>query len=95
VTFTSLRVSEKFYLNREDFEWVFGEVEAKFNQSVILPKLQTCVLKTLRSQIIQYSAYHGLIALRIYFSTGGSSLKKILSAVCHLRDAKLDTWLNQ
>ena len=31
-----------------------------------MPKLQTCVLKTLSSQIIQYSASHGLTALRIH-----------------------------
>jgi DNA-directed RNA polymerase II subunit RPB1 len=32
-TFASRRVLEKFHLNREAFEWVLGEVEAKFNQS--------------------------------------------------------------
>ena len=36
-TFASRRVLEKFHLNREAFEWVLGEVEAKFNQSVANP----------------------------------------------------------
>jgi len=36
-TFASRRVLEKFHLNREAFEWVLGEIEAKFNQSVVNP----------------------------------------------------------
>ncbi|EEB96427.1 hypothetical protein MPER_04443, partial [Moniliophthora perniciosa FA553] len=36
-TFASRRVLEKFHLNREAFEWVLGEVESKFNQSLVNP----------------------------------------------------------
>jgi DNA-directed RNA polymerase II subunit RPB1 len=35
--FASRRVLEKSHLNREAFEWVMGEIEAKFNQSVVNP----------------------------------------------------------
>ena len=36
-TFALRRVLEEFHLNREAFEWVLGEVEAKLNQSVANP----------------------------------------------------------
>ena len=36
-TFASRRVLEKFHLTREAFDWVMGEVETKFNQSVVHP----------------------------------------------------------
>ena len=36
-TFASRRVLEKFHLTREAFDWVIGEVETKFNQSVVHP----------------------------------------------------------
>ena len=34
-TFTSCCVLEKLYLNREAFKWVMGEIETKFNQSLL------------------------------------------------------------
>lgn len=37
-TFALRRILEKYHLNREAFEWVLGEVEAKFNQSVVNPE---------------------------------------------------------
>jgi DNA-directed RNA polymerase II subunit RPB1 len=37
VTFALRRVLEKFHLDREAFEWVLGEVEARFNKSVVNP----------------------------------------------------------
>ena len=36
-TFASRRVLEQFHLTREAFDWVLGEVEAKFNQSLANP----------------------------------------------------------
>ena len=36
-TLASRRVLEKFHLTREAFDWVIGEVESKFNQSVVQP----------------------------------------------------------
>nr|VWP00948.1 Arg-6 protein [Ganoderma boninense] len=41
-TFATRRVLERYHLNREAFEWVRGEVEAKFNPDVTLgvPRLK-------------------------------------------------------
>ena len=36
-TFAARRVLEKFHLTREAFDWVLGEVESKFNQSIVHP----------------------------------------------------------
>jgi DNA-directed RNA polymerase II subunit RPB1 len=36
-TFASRRVLEQYHLTREAFDWVLGEVEAKFNQSLANP----------------------------------------------------------
>jgi DNA-directed RNA polymerase II subunit RPB1 len=36
-TFAIRRVLEKYHLTREAFDWVLGEVETKFNQSLINP----------------------------------------------------------
>jgi len=36
-TFATRRVLERFHLMREAFDWVIGEVETKFNQSVTHP----------------------------------------------------------
>ncbi len=36
-TFATRRVLEKYHLTREAFDWVLGEVETKFNQSLINP----------------------------------------------------------
>ena len=35
--FASKRVLQEHHLNREAFEWILGEVEARFNQSVVHP----------------------------------------------------------
>ena len=34
-TLATCQVLEEFHLNREAFEWVLGEIEAKFNQSLV------------------------------------------------------------
>ncbi|KAG1728120.1 hypothetical protein EDB19DRAFT_1913942 [Suillus lakei] len=36
-TISTRRVLEQFHLTREAFDWVLGEVEAKFNQSLVNP----------------------------------------------------------
>ena len=36
-TFASRCILEKYHLNREAFDWVLGEVESKFNQSIANP----------------------------------------------------------
>ena len=36
-TFTTRRLLEHYHLTREAFDWVLGEVEAKFNRSVANP----------------------------------------------------------
>jgi DNA-directed RNA polymerase II subunit RPB1 len=36
-TLATWRVLEKFSLTREGFDWIIGEVETQFNQSVVHP----------------------------------------------------------
>ncbi|KAG2096965.1 uncharacterized protein F5147DRAFT_778107 [Suillus discolor] len=36
-TMATHRILEQFHLTREAFDWVIGEVEAKFNQSLVNP----------------------------------------------------------
>ena len=36
-TFAARPVLEEYHLNKEAFDWVLGEVETKFNQSIVHP----------------------------------------------------------
>jgi DNA-directed RNA polymerase II subunit RPB1 len=36
-TLAARRVLEQSHLSREAFDWVLGEIEAKFNQSLVNP----------------------------------------------------------
>lgn len=42
-TFAARKVLEHYHLIKEAFEWVLGEVEMKFNQSLVQPPAERCV----------------------------------------------------
>ena len=76
-TFASRRILEKFHLNREAFEWVLGEVEAKFNQSVVNPG-EMC--GTLAAQSIREPATQ--MTLNTFHYAGVSSKNVTLGVPC-------------
>jgi DNA-directed RNA polymerase II subunit RPB1 len=71
---------EKFHLSREAFEWVLGEVEAKFNQSVVNPR-EMC--GTLAAQSIGEPAAQ--MTLNKYHYAGVSS-KNVTLGVPRLKE---------
>jgi DNA-directed RNA polymerase II subunit RPB1 len=96
-TFASRRVLEKFHLNREAFEWVLGEVEAKFNQSVVNPG-EMC--GTLAAQSIGEPATQ--MTLNTFHYAGVSSknvtlgvprLKEIINVATNIKTPSLSVYL--
>ena len=96
-TFASRRVLEKFHLNREAFEWVLGEVEAKFNQSVANPG-EMC--GTLAAQSIGEPATQ--MTLNTFHYAGVSSknvtlgvprLKEIINVATNIKTPSLSVYL--
>ncbi|KAF7974929.1 hypothetical protein HWV62_10969 [Athelia sp. TMB] len=96
-TFASRRVLEKFHLNKEAFEWVMGEVEAKFNQSVANPG-EMC--GTLSAQSIGEPATQ--MTLNTFHYAGVSSknvtlgvprLKEIINVATNIKTPSLSVYL--
>ena len=96
-TFASRRVLEKFHLNREVFEWVLGEVEAKFNPSVVNPG-EMC--GTLAAQSIGEPATQ--MTLNTFHYAGVSSknvtlgvprLKEIINIATNIKTPSLSVYL--
>lgn len=96
-TFASRRVLEKFHLNREAFEWVMGEIEAKFNQSVANPG-EMC--GTLSAQSIGEPATQ--MTLNTFHYAGVSSknvtlgvprLKEIINVATNIKTPSLSVYL--
>ncbi|KAF5322328.1 hypothetical protein D9619_002094 [Psilocybe cf. subviscida] len=79
-TFAARHVLEKFHLTREVFDWVVGEVETKFNRSVLRPG-EMC--GTLGAQSIGEPATQ--ITLNTFHYAGVSS-KNITPGVPHLKE---------
>src|SRR3984957_8438514 len=97
-TFASRRVLEKFHLNREAFEWVLGEIEAKFNQSVVNPG-EMC--GTLSAQSIGEPAtqmtlntfhYAGVASKNV--TLGVPRLKEIINVATHIKTPSLSVYLD-
>ena len=74
-TFASQKVLERYHLNREAFNWMLGEVEAKFNQSIVNPR-EMC--GTLAAQSISEPATQ--MTLNTFHYTGVLSKNVILGA---------------
>ena len=96
-TFASRRVLEQFHLNREAFEWVMGEIEAKFNQSVANPG-EMC--GTLAAQSIGEPATQ--MTLNTFHYAGVSSknvtlgvprLKEIINVATNIKTPSLSVYL--
>jgi len=96
-TFASRRVLEKFHLNREAFEWVLGEVESKFNQSLVNPG-EMC--GTLAAQSIGEPATQ--MTLNTFHYAGVSSknvtlgvprLKEIINVATNIKTPSLSVYL--
>src|ERR1700677_2903301 len=96
-TFASRRVLEKFHLNQEAFEWVMGEIEAKFNQSVVNPG-EMC--GTLAAQSIGEPATQ--MTLNTFHYAGVSSknvtlgvprLKEIINVATNIKTPSLTVYL--
>jgi DNA-directed RNA polymerase II subunit RPB1 len=96
-TFAARRVLEEFHLNREAFEWVIGEVEAKFNQSLVNPG-EMC--GTLAAQSIGEPATQ--MTLNTFHYAGVSSknvtlgvprLKEIINVATNIKTPSLTVYL--
>ncbi|KAG6916931.1 DNA-directed RNA polymerase II subunit rpb1 [Tephrocybe rancida] len=96
-TFASRRVLEKFHLSREAFDWVLGEVESKFNQSVVHPG-EMC--GTLAAQSIGEPATQ--MTLNTFHYAGVSSknvtlgvprLKEIINVATNIKTPSLSVYL--
>ena len=96
-TFSSRRVLEKYHLNREAFEWIMGEVEAKFNQSLAHPG-EMC--GTLAAQSIGEPATQ--MTLNTFHYAGVSSknvtlgvprLKEIINVATNIKTPSLSVYL--
>ena len=96
-TFATRRVLERFHLNREAFEWVLGEVEAKFNLSVAHPG-EMC--GTLAAQSIGEPATQ--MTLNTFHYAGVSSknvtlgvprLKEIINVATNIKTPSLNVYL--
>jgi DNA-directed RNA polymerase II subunit RPB1 len=96
-TFASRRVLEKYHLTREAFDWVIGEVEAKFNQSVAHPG-EMC--GTLAAQSIGEPATQ--MTLNTFHYAGVSSknvtlgvprLKEIINVATNIKTPSLTVYL--
>lgn len=96
-TFAARRVLERHHLNREAFEWVLGEIEAKFNQSVAHPG-EMC--GTLAAQSIGEPATQ--MTLNTFHYAGVSSknvtlgvprLKEIINVATNIKTPSLSVFL--
>ncbi|KAF5365354.1 hypothetical protein D9757_013779 [Collybiopsis confluens] len=96
-TFGCRRVLERFHLNKEAFEWVLGEVEAKFNQSLANPG-EMC--GTLAAQSIGEPATQ--MTLNTFHYAGVSSknvtlgvprLKEIINVATNIKTPSLSVYL--
>ncbi|KAG6853308.1 DNA-directed RNA polymerase II subunit rpb1 [Blastosporella zonata] len=96
-TFATRRVLEKFHLTREAFDWVLGEVESKFNQSVVHPG-EMC--GTLAAQSIGEPATQ--MTLNTFHYAGVSSknvtlgvprLKEIINVATNIKTPSLTVYL--
>ncbi|KAG5643823.1 DNA-directed RNA polymerase II subunit rpb1 [Asterophora parasitica] len=96
-TFASRRVLEVHHLTREAFDWVLGEVEAKFNQSVAHPG-EMC--GTLAAQSIGEPATQ--MTLNTFHYAGVSSknvtlgvprLKEIINVATNIKTPSLSVYL--
>ncbi|KAJ7596384.1 DNA-directed RNA polymerase II, subunit 1 [Mycena floridula] len=96
-TFASRRVLERFHLSREAFDWVLGEVESKFNQSVANPG-EMC--GTLAAQSIGEPATQ--MTLNTFHYAGVSSknvtlgvprLKEIINVATNIKTPSLSVYL--
>ncbi|KAF8201085.1 beta and beta-prime subunits of DNA dependent RNA-polymerase [Mycena galopus ATCC 62051] len=97
-TFASRCVLEKYHLNREAFDWVMGEVESKFNQSIANPG-EMC--GTLAAQSIGEPAtqmtlntfhYAGVASKNV--TLGVPRLKEIINVAANIKTPSLSVYLN-
>jgi DNA-directed RNA polymerase II subunit RPB1 len=96
-TFSTRRVLEKYHLTREAFDWVLGEVETKFNQSLVNPG-EMC--GTLAAQSIGEPATQ--MTLNTFHYAGVSSknvtlgvprLKEIINVATNIKTPSLTVYL--
>ncbi|KAF8972572.1 hypothetical protein BDZ97DRAFT_1901130 [Flammula alnicola] len=97
-TFASRRVLERWHLTREAFDWVIGEVETKFNQSLVHPG-EMC--GTLAAQSIGEPATQ--MTLNTFHYAGVSSknvtlgvprLKEIINVATNIKTPSLTVYLD-
>jgi DNA-directed RNA polymerase II subunit RPB1 len=97
-TFAARRVLERYHLNKEAFEWVLGEVETKFNQSLVNPG-EMC--GTLAAQSIGEPATQ--MTLNTFHYAGVSSknvtlgvprLKEIINVATNIKTPGLTVYLD-
>ncbi|KAH9982072.1 beta and beta-prime subunits of DNA dependent RNA-polymerase [Lactifluus volemus] len=96
-TFATRRVLERYHLTREAFDWVLGEVETKFNQSLVNPG-EMC--GTLAAQSIGEPATQ--MTLNTFHYAGVSSknvtlgvprLKEIINVATNIKTPSLTVFL--
>lgn len=96
-TLAARRILERYHLNREAFEWVLGEIETKFNQSLVHPG-EMC--GTLAAQSIGEPAtqmtlntfhYAGVASKNV--TLGVPRLKEIINVATNIKTPSLSVYL--
>jgi DNA-directed RNA polymerase II subunit RPB1 len=96
-TFASHCILEKFNLNHEMFEWVLGEVEAKFNQSVANPG-EICGMLAAQSigqpaMQMMLNAFHDAGVSSKNVTLGDPRLKEIINVMTNIKTPSLLVYL--
>ena len=90
--FASRHVLEKFHLNLEAFEWVLGEVEAKFNQSVANPG-EMCGTLAAQSTRMTFNTFHYAGVSSKNMTLGVPRLKEIINVATNIKTPSLSIYI--
>ncbi|KAI6138176.1 hypothetical protein BKA82DRAFT_4475283 [Pisolithus tinctorius] len=96
-TLATRRILEEFHLNREVFEWVLGEIEAKFNHTLVNPggMCGTLATQSIGETATQttLNAFHYAVVSSKNATLGVPRLKEIINVATNIRTLSLSVYL--
>ncbi|KAI6143986.1 hypothetical protein BKA82DRAFT_20005 [Pisolithus tinctorius] len=96
-TLTTRRILEEFHLNREVFEWVLGEIEAKFNHTLVNPggMCGTLAAQSIGEPATQttLNAFHYAVVSSKNATLGVPRLKEIINVATNIKTLSLSVYL--
>ncbi|KIO12166.1 hypothetical protein M404DRAFT_20005 [Pisolithus tinctorius Marx 270] len=96
-TLTTRRILEEFHLNREVFEWVLGEIEAKFNHTLVNPggMCGTLATQSIGETATQttLNAFHYAVVSSKNATLGVPRLKEIINVATNIKTLSLSVYL--